>query len=359
MGKIILYYYSGTGNTYRTAEWIRSAAAESGMDAEITSIEHALPLKETPGDGVVTGYGMPVHGFTIPWKMIRFLCGIPRGGGSGAFVWATRAGAKYGPVPGYPPGVAGSSIFIAAIILKIKGYKILGMMSVNMPSNWISLHSGLRSDVVEAIIEKAKPVVRDFTQKIISGKRVLFTVNTVYESVMGLMLLPLSAGYLIIGRFGLAKLFFPNRKCTGCGTCAVNCPTHSIKMKGKNTQRPYWLFSCESCMRCMGYCPHNAIEASQPLAGFTFYLTIHLPVSAFIYSKISDYTGWDNALVTVFSFASYMAFSFSVFFLSYLILWLMSCVPVINTIFTYTTLTSIYRRYHEPSTSLKDFQRRK
>ncbi len=45
---------------------------------------------------------------------------------------------------------------------------------------------------------------------------------------------------------------------------------------------------------------------------------------------------------------------FVALFLSYQLFWLLMRIPAVNTLFTYTTLTPYYRRYHQPETSLKD-----
>lgn len=357
MNRMIIYYLSGTGNTYRTAVWIRDTARTAGIDAAAVPVEKAHSSKEITGDDISAGFGMPTHGFTLPWIMMKFLLSLPRGKGKNVFVWATRAGAKYGPIPGYPPGIAGSSIFIAALILLIKGYRVKGLMSVNMPSNWMSLHSGLRKDIIETIISKAQPEVTAFAEKIISGKRVVVTLNTVYEFILGIALLPVSAGYILMGRFGIAKLFFADSKCTGCGLCAKHCPTGSIRMIGRVRPLPYWSYTCESCMRCMGFCPNHAVEASQSLAALFYSLTVHLPVSAFIYSMILNYSGWSTGGVTVLSFILHAGFCFFVFFSCYIVFWLFARIRFFNKIFTYTTLTFFYRRYHEPDTELKDFNR--
>jgi hypothetical protein len=39
--------------------------------------------------------------------------------------------------------------------------------------------------------------------------------------------------------------------------------------------------------------------------------------------------------------------------LSYLVFWYLIRIPMVNTVFTYTTLTHYYRRYHQPETKLK------
>jgi len=355
MNRMILYYLSGTGNTYRTAVWIKETAVKAGIDSAVIPLEKADPHREISGDDTVAGFGMPTHGFTLPWMMLKFLLCLPRGKGKNVFVWATRAGAKYGPIPGYPPGIAGSSIFIAALVLVFKGYRVKGLMSVNMPSNWMSLHSGLRKDIIETIISKARPKVTDFAEKIISGERILVSLNTVYEFTLGAALLPVSAGYILMGRFGLAKLFFACSKCSGCGLCAKHCPTGSIKMIGKKHPLPYWSYTCESCMRCMGFCPEKAVQASQPLAVILYFFTIHLPVSAYFYSLIMNYTGWRPEGVTLLSFVFYLGYCFFVFFSCYIVFWSLAGIRFFNLIFTYTTLTSIYRRYHEPGTEVRDF----
>jgi len=358
MKRMILYYLSGTGNTYRTAVWIKETALKGGISAAAIPVEKADPQKEITGEVAYVGFGMPTHGFTLPWIVLKFLLSLPRGKGKDAFVWATRAGAKYGPIPGYPPGIAGSSIFITALILKFKGYKVKGLMSVNMPSNWMSLHSGLRSDIIETIISKAMPEVRGFAERIISGKSVLVTLNTVYEFTIGIALLPISAGYILIGRFGLAKLFFANSKCTGCGLCAKHCPTGSIKMIGKGRPLPYWSYSCESCMRCMGFCPNKAVEASQSLAAVFYFLTIHLPVSVYVYSIIMSYTGCSPESASIVTLLFYAGYCFFVFFTVYIVFWTLTRIRFFNMICKYTTLTSIYRRYHEPETGLNDFKKK-
>ncbi len=41
-------------------------------------------------------------------------------------------------------------------------------------------------------------------------------------------------------------------------------------------------------------------------------------------------------------------------FLSYWIFWVLIKIPMVNTIFSKTTLTHYFSRYHEPDTSIKD-----
>ena len=352
--KLKIYYLSGTGNTYRTSLWMKEKAESQKINSEIEPIEQADPNSIPLSQKNLVGFAMPTHGFTLPWIMLKFILSLPRGKSTPVFTFATRAGAKYGPLPGYPAGIAGSSIFIAALILRLKGYQVRGMKSVNMPSNWMSLHSGLRKDIVETIIGMAKPDVENFIEKLINRKLILFNRNIIYEFLWGLVLLPISAGYLFFGRFFLAKLFFANNNCNGCGLCADHCPTGSITMIGKKNPRPYWSFTCESCMRCMGYCPHQAIEAGHSW-GVLLYFIAMVPTSLYFLSWITTNIPWtQNIHHTLLKYLVFIPYYFLSLFISYRIFTVLIRIPVINILFTFTTFTHLFRRYHEPAIPLKD-----
>ena len=351
--RILIYYLSGTGNTRRVAEWIREESEFRGFKTDSAAIEYAFPAKQLAADPRITlGIGMPTHGFTIPWMMLRFLMHLPSGKKRRAFVFATRAGAKYGPIPGYPPGIAGSSIFIAALVLWMKGYRVRWMKSINMPSNWLSLHSGLRTDIVQTIILKARRQVFAFTKSIVHGKRVLANGNTAWEFTWGILLSWISVAYLFLGRFFLAKLFFANNSCNGCGLCERHCPTASIDMLGVKDPRPYWSFTCESCMRCMAYCPANAIEAGHSW-GVILYFIVTAPLSLYLVNMLRGIIpGMGEYMATSLSYGVYLLQYFLSLFICYWVFILITRIPVLNALFTYTTLTHYYRRYHEPGTGI-------
>ena len=172
---------------------------------------------------------MPTHGFTAPWLMIKFVSKLPYAKQTKAFVIATRAGGKFGKV--YTPGICGTATFIISIILAVKGYIVKGAKSVDMPSNWMLLHPSFSLNASKAIINRTKPKVINFANKIIANKNVWITLNNLYELIFGIALFPISVAYTCLGRFFLAKLFFANEKCNACGICAANCPVNAIKIK--------------------------------------------------------------------------------------------------------------------------------
>jgi Pyruvate/2-oxoacid:ferredoxin oxidoreductase delta subunit len=174
-----------------------------------------------------------------------------------------------------------------------------------------------------------------------------------------MLILPISAGYLVLGRLFLAKLFFASYKCDGCAVCADNCPFSAIKMRGSPTPRPYWTAECESCMRCMAYCPKRCVEAGHSIAAIMFYITM-TPVSVYLLGEVSARYQWFEPSANGWT-AAFMHIMYSIISILavYAALDVMLRVPIINRIFTYTTLTFVYRRYHEPSTKLRELSARK
>ena len=239
--------------------------------------------------------------------------------------------------------------YLLALILRHKGYQVVGMRAMNMPSNWTAVYPAYRHKTVEAIERQSLERLANFMNAILSGKN---QFRGIVALILGIFLLPLSIGYLVLGRYWLAKLFYANQDCTGCGLCADNCPENAIRMHGKHKPRPYWTFSCASCMRCMNYCPHDAIEVSYPL-GIGLYFISQVPMAYFLLRWMGKQLGLGDGLQSPFlnGMLQY-AFILLAFALVYWIFTLLMRVPSINQLLTALTPTHYYQRYHEPTTTL-------
>ncbi|MBU0553021.1 EFR1 family ferrodoxin [Myxococcota bacterium] len=338
--KIDLYVMSGTGNTLRAARWCREVAeAAHGPDTlALHPIADGAALP-TPGEVSAVGIMGPTHGFTAPWSVLRFAARLPRGQGRPAFTLFTRAGLVVGRW--HPPGLAGTAALLIALIMALKGYRVVGVMSVNMPSNWMMIHPALRLEAAEAVRAHAEPKVKAFAARLLRGAPTLWTLNNLYELSLGLPLLPISLLYLFCGRFWLAKLLFANMDCTRCGLCAKSCPSLAIEMRDG---RPFWRFSCESCMRCLAYCPHQAIEAGHSWAALTYTLWA-LPLGWAGWRLWSSAHPWTAALLEMAWMFALLAPLYAAFHWGLKRRWL-------NRAFTYTTLTRWFRKAHDPQVRL-------
>lgn len=341
-----IYYFSGTGNSYRVSSWMEETAKQNGLEAGIASIDRAGSTSTIDKDADLIGLVAPTHGFTSPWHMLKFATRMPRGKSRHAFCASTRAGLKWGPA--FIPGISGSANFIITLILALKGYKVRGAVSIDMPSNWYSLHPIQKLKKQRAIIERAEPKTIDFMNKIISGRREWFTVNNLYELLWGIILSYISLLYLVIGRFFLAKLFFANSGCNGCGLCADSCPVEAIVMHGRRKTRPFWKYNCESCMRCAALCPQKAVEAGHSW-GVLLYFISSVPASVIIFSSLgSFFPGLAQTNHAWLSNIIKLLYLYSALFLSYYVFDKLLLFPSINWFFTHTTMTHFWGRYHEP-----------
>jgi ferredoxin len=252
--KLIIYYFSGTGNSKNVALWFAKKATIQGILCHIISIAD-IDRKhiETPPSDALILFVSPVHGFNYPPVMMHFIMRFPRGRNK-AVLMNTRAGMLIGNWN--LPGLSGISLYFAALCLKIKGHSIQGTMPVDLPSNWISLHPGLNDRTIKLLHEKNRTRVDDFADIIISGKK---SYKASPEIIQDIAVAPVSLGYYFIGRFLFSKSYYASSDCNNCDICMKNCPVKAII---KVDNRPFWTYNCESCMKCMSYCPKKAIETA-------------------------------------------------------------------------------------------------
>jgi ferredoxin len=256
---LYIFYISGTGNARASSEWIADEAIKRGLKTVVQRIDRLENvIMPTVEEKPLIGFAFPTHGFNAAPIMLKFIAGFPTNLCRDVFLLNTRAGMKLYKL--FMPGLSGVALLLPAFILWLKGYKCIGFRPVDLPSNWIPLHPGLKKKVIESIFSRCEEIVRKFAHKIFNGKKVY---RGLYSLPVDLLISPLALGYYIGGRFFLSKTFIANYNCDECGICIKECPTSSIKFVGN---RPYWKLTCESCMRCLNRCPRNAIEAAHGMA---------------------------------------------------------------------------------------------
>ena len=319
-------------------------ARHLGWDAQVGSIDS--PAKpRIPSAGDLVGFVFPVHGFTTISAMLRFVWNYPRGNRSvSVFAAAATGGCRFGPVK--LPGWEGSGLYLPLLVLCLKGYRCAGALPMrSTPENWTALVPACREADCRSMMGATHVEAYSFVRDMLAGRRVFLGKVSL---LFGIMALPVSVLYLCFARFFLAKMFFASSRCNGCGLCAQGCPVAAIDMK---RGRPYWKLQCESCMRCMNYCPQRAIQASQLLAlAFLLFGAGALArasaalLKGCLGEKFAEWTGWMLSL----------PLSILVLVAVYRVWFFLLGWRPINLFFEYTTLTRWFRRYREPETRRSD-----
>ncbi|NVO10804.1 MAG: hypothetical protein HXX16_12630 [Bacteroidales bacterium] len=277
--KLIIYYFSGTGNSRKVAIWLSIIAKQNDIDVQIINIASIDKITlESPHSEALLVFISPIHGFNYPPVMLHFIRKFPKGTNK-IVLMNTRAGMLIGNY--ITPGLTGIAFYLSSLIFKFKGYSTVGMIPFDMPSNWISFHPGLNYRTIKYLHEKNKEKVFTAAERILSG-RLYF--KALREIIQDIIVLPISLLYYFIGRFGLAKTFYSSSDCNDCDICIKNCPVKAII---KVDSRPFWTFKCESCMRCMGNCPKKAIETAHGF--FIGFILMNSAITALFFKYCNIY----------------------------------------------------------------------
>lgn len=360
--RAVIYFSSGTGNSYRAARWFFEASLERGIPSSLIPVNQAEPQSdiEAPGKSLV-GISFPTHGLLPPWSVIKFLLKMPWKRGVHFLCLPTRGSFFIGPV--LVPGAAGLASFLPALILLFKGYIPRGAVSFDMPVNMTFLHPRLTVKHAERVIARAKRKFDRNIGRFFKGGLCWLTPNNLYELIWTAavlhyipLFLPL---YLIVGRFYMGKIMYPNRKCTGCGTCVRSCPAGALILKGKKVKRPYWRYNCEACLRCLNSCPQKAVSASLSWGILLWYLGIAVSFGGVVFGWFSGHFPWLESIRNWWSLELVNSlFYYPAFLAAYSLFFFLTRFQPISDLFYYLSFDRFFIQYMAPGTTLKDMTRK-
>lgn len=262
--KISIFFFSGTGNAKRVALWLHESAVENGIECHIYNIDHCrFNQPNSIEKDTLIIFISPIHGFNYPKITLDFIRRFPSGENR-VLLMNTRAGMKIGNW--ITPGLTGIAFFLSSFWLRQKGYRIIGQIPYDMPSNWISLHPAPNDSTVKFILQAMYARVKAHFRALMQRKTLFLSRK---EIIQDILIAPISLLYYFIGRFIIAKTFYADAQCDNCGICIKECPVAAIQ---QIANRPFWTVKCESCMRCMNFCPKQAIQTSHGLLALTIVL---------------------------------------------------------------------------------------
>ncbi len=242
MKSIVVYYFSGTGNTEIVASMLRDGF--SGLECAVTliRIEDILngDRKVDPGEYDLVGIGCPVIGYGVP-KIVRdFVRLLPKANHKKTFIFRTAGGVA-------PVNYNASKSMIRK--LAGKGYDVFHERVFSISSNWIvKFDDAVIRQLHEATGRKAAIMCREVVQ----GENRILRTGIGLRVRMELMMHAFSGFFRLIG-----KDMVVDKACSDCGLCIKECPSRNIVRKNGKIR---FNLSCNSCMRCVYSCPRSAIH---------------------------------------------------------------------------------------------------
>ncbi|MFC2097923.1 EFR1 family ferrodoxin [Bacteroidota bacterium] len=344
--KLIIYYFSGTGNAKNAAIWIQNVAKKRGLKTQLNNIDRFENI-EAPKltDKTLVGFCSPTHGFNMPPIVLKYIRKFPSVKNTDAFILNTRGGLKLHKL--FLPGLSGIAQYLTAIILLFKGFRIVGMQPLDLPSNWLILHPGLRKKVIISMHKRCKNIVERFANKLLDGKKIY---KAFLSLPFDLIVAPIAVGYYFIGRFFLAKTLISTFTCDNCDICFEQCPVEAIK---KVNGRLFWSYKCESCMRCVQLCPQRAIQTTHGFSGIMLYLAFAVipPLLSSLTMKLNILNFDKTSNLWEFLWSTFLWFIFLIIlFICYRLLHFLMKYKYFNKLIAYSSLSKykFWRRYKSP-----------
>lgn len=242
MKSVVVYYFSGTGNTEIVANMIKEEFSKYEYNATAVRIEDILKgnLEIDLKKYDLVGIGCQIIGYGIPNIVYDFIRLLPKGNCKRTFIFRTAGGVA-------PVNYNASKSMIRK--LTRKGYEVFYERVFSIGSNWVVKFD---DEVTRQLYKATFKKVTIMCKEVIQGEgRILktgFGLKVLMELVMHIT-------PLLLGLVG--KDLTINESCSHCGMCINNCPARNIYEKNGTI---HFKLSCNSCMRCVYSCPKHAIN---------------------------------------------------------------------------------------------------
>jgi ferredoxin len=238
--KTIIYYFTGTGNSFAVAKKIAVALG----DCELMPI---ASLQKMNGDIVPqaerVGIVCPLYFSGLPLMVAGFAGRLDLSHSEYVFAIVTLGGSD------------GSSALrqLDSILRKRQGHGLDAGFSITMPGNYILMYSSPAGKEQEEILIRADAQIAGITGPVTRcEKRAL--PSSLFSHLLHILVYPWFTSHV----HSNDRKFSVNDNCTSCGICAAVCPAENIELvEGK----PVWKHQCELCCGCIHLCPVQAIQA--------------------------------------------------------------------------------------------------
>lgn len=241
---IMIFYFTGTGNSKWIAELLSKKLSES-----VVSINDLLKSEETSyafeikdDERIVLVF--PVYSWGLPTPIVAFIERLKLNNTHNKKVYAV---ATCGDNAGY------TNKLLQKLLVQ-NGLTLASCHTVQMPNIYILL-AGFDTDSEEVAkdkIDKAEARVDLIVKAILENRQ----DDTLYckGSFPGFKTNVIYPPFI---KYAYKTKYFTTDACNHCGLCAKLCPVNNITL---NNGLPEWSDKCVKCLACIHRCPQRAIE---------------------------------------------------------------------------------------------------
>lgn len=235
MDNSVIYYFSGSGNSYNIAKGIGETIGNTTL---IRICDENLYLSDAKKYKII-GIVFPVYYFSIPKMVKEFVKKLNMDNDSYIYGVATCG------------GFVGVSFTHLKEILEVKGYKLNLTFKVIMPDNYQILYS-------PATEAKKADLINNSIKEIQKISSVIMNKEGHYQKEPNLILRKVEEiGHSLFNPKNKDNNFWVDDGCNGCSICEKVCPAKDIVIEN---EKPKWLNNCEQCLACFQWCPKEAIQ---------------------------------------------------------------------------------------------------
>ena len=237
----MIFYFSGTGNSYQAALALKG---EAEALHEMAACLRKGELDFTLARGEALGFVFPVYYGGMPSIVREFLARATFTGDTdycyGVFTCGSRS--------------FGTGDMLAGA-LRERGITLRAAFTVVMPENYVLMFKIDEEEARDRILSAAAKDLAG-VRGLIDARAGGFNGCTAAERVMTRLMYPLYE------RGRTTRRFYADAQCVGCGVCAARCPVKAIEMRDG---RPKWVK--DKCVHCMACIRCGAVQYGKRTAG--------------------------------------------------------------------------------------------